>query len=192
MPRSSRLVCRDQRGLTLVELLIVLLVLGILLAIAVPSYLGMERRAHDAVARNDLVQARLAAHAYFVDSESFAQLSADVLHEYDGNVPDRITVADASDSSYCLETTVEGTVWSLRGPAADVAQAGCGGRAVFVVAPSEPVETVPAETTPADVAPEPPADEADAKDKKDKKAKDDSPGKSADAPGQADGKGKSK
>ncbi|MCS7234811.1 MAG: prepilin-type N-terminal cleavage/methylation domain-containing protein, partial [Armatimonadetes bacterium] len=37
---------RDQRGFTLIELIMVLVILGILLALALPSYLGTRRKAY--------------------------------------------------------------------------------------------------------------------------------------------------
>jgi prepilin-type N-terminal cleavage/methylation domain-containing protein len=125
VPGFAHTVCADRRGLTLVEMLIVLIVIGVLLAVAVPSYLGMRDRANDAVARNDLMQGRVAAHAYFVESESFADLDGDVLRSYDAELPERVTVGSASAGAYCLQTTVGGRTWALHGPAAMVWRATC-------------------------------------------------------------------
>lgn len=60
-----------QRGFTLLELLIVMAIVGILTAIAVPQYGQYKRRAFDARARSDLYAAALAQEAYFLDNEQY-------------------------------------------------------------------------------------------------------------------------
>jgi type IV pilus assembly protein PilA len=60
-PASSKPA--DDRALTLIELMVVVLVIAILLAIAIPTLLGVRTRAQDAAARADLGSARSAAAA---------------------------------------------------------------------------------------------------------------------------------
>jgi type IV pilus assembly protein PilA len=59
---------RDEEGFTLVELTIVLLILGILMTIAVPSYLSFKDKAGKTAAKADVAQAMRAVIAYGADN----------------------------------------------------------------------------------------------------------------------------
>jgi len=80
---ASRLVARVQRrldgeeGFTLVELTIVLLIFGILLTIAVPSYLSLEDRANKTAAKQDIAQAMRAVTGYANDNYSSSPADPD-------------------------------------------------------------------------------------------------------------------
>ncbi|NDC36848.1 MAG: type II secretion system protein [Proteobacteria bacterium] len=60
-----------QHGFTLLELLVVMAIIGILTAIAVPQYGAYKRRAFDARARSELYSAALAEEAHFLDTEQY-------------------------------------------------------------------------------------------------------------------------
>ena len=55
---------QDERGFTLVELLIVVLVLGALIAIAVPTFTGQRQQAWDAAVKAELRAAMIALESY--------------------------------------------------------------------------------------------------------------------------------
>jgi type IV pilus assembly protein PilA len=62
----------NDEGFTLIELMVVVLVIAILLAIAIPTFLGARKRSQDAVAKTSLRNGLSAANVMFTDAQSFA------------------------------------------------------------------------------------------------------------------------
>jgi prepilin-type N-terminal cleavage/methylation domain-containing protein len=61
-------------GFTLIELMVVLLILGILLAIAIPTFLGVRGSAYDKSAQSDLTNILTEAKASYTNTQDFSQL----------------------------------------------------------------------------------------------------------------------
>jgi type IV pilus assembly protein PilA len=112
----ARLDGNIEQGFTVIEFLVVIIIIGILLAIAVPSYLGFRDRAANNAAKASLRAAVPSAEAYYADNGAYTGMDTAALVAIDSGVSSTLTVASVTTTTYCLTDTVSGKVWSVAGP----------------------------------------------------------------------------
>jgi type IV pilus assembly protein PilA len=116
---------RGQGGFTLIELLVVIIIIGILLAIAIPSYLKFRDRANKSAAQANVRASIPAVEAFYADNNTYAGATLSYLQStYDQGVKN-IVIQSAGSTTYCIESTVGAETWKKAGPGADILTGSC-------------------------------------------------------------------
>jgi len=112
---------RDEKGFTLIELIIVTAIIGVLSSVAIPQFSSYRTKSQDAAAKADLRNAATAQEGYFIDRGTYCDTLAtleDILYglHLSDQVKLDITLANVDSYEMIAYHTSGEISYTLSGP----------------------------------------------------------------------------
>ncbi len=121
MTKAIRKRLAGGEGFTLIELMVVVMIIAVLIAIAIPSFLGFRRSAQDRAAQSDIRSVLLAEKAIWLDDGDYTADTDDLiafepnLLFYDAvDAPEGVQVSLNGTDVVCIQRiSASGTTWLI-------------------------------------------------------------------------------
>jgi type IV pilus assembly protein PilA len=104
--REGTRLLTEERAVTLVELLVVLIIIGLLAAIVIAAFTNQQDKAHDADAKTHARSAQTAMESYYIDNKTYAGATRAALEEQQTSLRDanNLAITTATSNEYEVET----------------------------------------------------------------------------------------
>ena len=121
MMKAIRRGLKRDEGFTLIELMVVVMIIAVLIAIAIPSFLGFRSSAQDRSAQSELRNVLLAEKAFWLDNGDYTETAGDItafepnaVVNADPTLGVTLDLRDADSDIVCLTRTADsGNTFSI-------------------------------------------------------------------------------
>ena len=123
---------RGQEGFTLIELLVVVIIIGLLAAIAIPTFLGQRNKANDAAAKSLVRNAASTVEAAYADTQDYAAITPAILNTAEPSIKfdaannnaakDQVAFTGVAGGYTLKSTSKSNTQWIITKSATGVAR----------------------------------------------------------------------
>jgi prepilin-type N-terminal cleavage/methylation domain-containing protein len=103
---------RNAKGFTLIELLIVVVIIGILAAIAIPKFANTREKAYVSSMKSDLRNLATAEEIYYSDGNNFSYTTSMASLEFTESDGVNVNVGAASSTGWSASATHDATTWT--------------------------------------------------------------------------------
>jgi type IV pilus assembly protein PilA len=127
----------NEGGFTLIELLVVIIIIGILAAIAIPTFLNQRKKGWDAASKSELRNAAVAQESYAIEANGSYTSSATALKvegfnlsgPFSGTGGFTVTLSGTGSTAYCMQAAHKSqpdVKWSLNSAVGEPKKEACG------------------------------------------------------------------
>jgi type IV pilus assembly protein PilA len=138
----------EEAGFTIIEMMVVILIIAILIAMAVPQFLAARTRADDRAAQSDLRNGLTAEKTVYTDTQEYYQNSvavkaAEPSLQWGTKLLVQVSMNSVTDDTVCLSQQSASGTWFAVGDIANSSLTAPAGT-YYTKAPADPCTTVPA------------------------------------------------
>jgi type IV pilus assembly protein PilA len=119
MTKAIRKRLAGDEGFTLIELMVVVMIIAVLIAIAIPSFLGFRRSAQDRAAQSEIRSVLLSEKAFWLENAAYTETDTDITDFEPNSVIDAdptvgVSLDQFDDGTVCIQRTSDsGTTFGV-------------------------------------------------------------------------------